>query len=133
MLRYFHGVDLLDVHRGIMSWRRLRVLIQHLPPESATWTALRNELSPAELAAQAEKGRPELGRWSQLEQLIAANVDATRRVEWALWSVNIEQKSKRPDMPEPMRRPGAGPKKTKAALTERSANTLFELLQGGAA
>ena len=133
MLRYFHGVDLLDVHRGIMSWRRLRVLIQHLPPESATWTALRNELSPAELAAQAEKGRPELGRWSQLEQLIAANVDATRRVEWALWSVNIEQKSKRPDMPEPMRRPGAGPKKTKAALTERSANTLFELLHGGAA
>lgn len=133
MLRYFHGVDLLDVHCGRMSWRRLRVLIQHLPPESATWTALRNELSPAELAAQAEKGRPELGRWSQLEQLIAANVDATRRVEWALWSVNIEQKSKRPDMPEPMRRPGAGPKKTKAALTERSANTLFELLQGGAA
>lgn len=133
MLRYFHGVDLLDVYCGRMSWRRLRVLIQHLPPESATWTALRNELSPAELAAQAEKGRPELGRWSQLEQLIAANVDATRRVEWALWSVNIEQKSKRPDMPEPMRRPGAGPKKTKAALTERSANTLFELLQGGAA
>ena len=80
MLRYFHGVDLLDVHRGIMSWRRLRVLIQHLPPESATWTALRNELSPAELAAQAEKGRPELGRWSQLEQLIAANDYATRRV-----------------------------------------------------
>jgi len=116
-----------------MSWRRLRVLIQHLPPESATWTALRNGLSPAELAAQAEKGEPEKGRWSQLEQLIAANVDATRRVEWVLLCSNIEQKSKRPDAPDPMRRPGAGPRKKTATLTERSANTLFELIQGGAA
>ena len=116
-----------------MSWRRLRVLIQHLPPESATWTALRNELTPQQLAEQGEKGQPEKGRWSQLEQLIAANVDATRRVEWALWSVNIEQKSKRPDAPDPMRRPGVGVKKTKAQLTDKSADRLFELLQGGAA
>jgi hypothetical protein len=116
-----------------MSWRRLRVLIQQLPPESATWTALRNEMPAAELAEQAEKGEPEKGRWSQLEQLIAANVDATRRVEWVLLCSNIEQKSKRPDAPEPMRRPGAGPRKKQAQLTEKSANTLFELLQGGAA
>lgn len=116
-----------------MSWRRLRVLIQHLPSESATWTALRNRMSSAELAEQAAKGEPEKGRWSQLEQLIAANVDATRRIEWVLWSVNIEQKSKRPDAPEPMRRPGAGPRRKTAKLTEKSAGTLFELLQGGAA
>lgn len=116
-----------------MSWRRLRVLIQHLPPESATWTALRNAMPPGELEAQAEMGEPEKGRWSQLEQLIAAAVDATRRVEWVLLCSNIEQKSKRPDPPEPMRRPGAGPKKKRAQLTERSATTLFELLQGGAA
>lgn len=133
MLRYYNGVDLLDVHRGEMSWRRLRVLIQHLPPESATWTAMRNGMSSAELAEQAAKGEPEKGRWSQLEQLIAANVDATRRVEWVLLCSNIEKKSKRPDAPEPMRRPGAGPKKTKAQLTDKSADRLFELLQGGAA
>ncbi|MFF0736911.1 hypothetical protein ACFYVK_35520 [Streptomyces chartreusis] len=116
-----------------MSWRRLRVLISHLPAESATWTALRNELTPQQLAEQAEKGHPEKGRWSQQEQLLASVVDAVRRVEWVLWSVNIEQKSKRPDAPEPMRRPGAGPKKTKAQLTDKSADRLFELLQGGAA
>ena len=95
-------------------------------------TALRNELTPMELAAQADKGEPEKGRWSQLEQLIAANYDAIRRLEWVLLCVNSEKKSKRPDPPEPMRRPGAGPRKTKAQLTNKSANTLFELLQGGA-
>lgn len=135
MAFYFQrDADQIDAyHRGEMTARRLRVLIQRMPPESATWTALRNATPAAELAAQAEKGEPEKGRWSQLEQLVAANVDATRRVEWVLQCVNIEQKSKRPDVPEPMRRPGAGPKKKTASLTERSANTLFELIQGGAA
>ncbi|WP_405559077.1 hypothetical protein OHV08_34275 [Streptomyces canus] len=116
-----------------MSWRRLRVLIQHLPPESATWTALRNGLTPMELAEQAEKGEPEKGRWSQQEQLLALVADRLARVEWVLWCVNTESKSKRPDAPEPMRRPGAEPRKKKAQLTEGSANRLFELLQGGAA
>ncbi len=115
-----------------MSWRRLRVLIQHLPPESATWTALRNAMPAEELAAQAEKGEPEKGRWSQQEQLLAAAVDAVRRVEWVLLCTNIEQKSKWPDPPEPMRRPGAGPKKKQAQLNQNSAETLFQLLQGGA-
>ncbi|MFI1580009.1 hypothetical protein [Embleya sp. NPDC020630] len=35
LLRYYR-VDLLDLYRGEMSWRRLRVLIRYLPPESAT-------------------------------------------------------------------------------------------------
>jgi len=121
------------VHRGGLSWRRLRVLIQNLPPESATWTALRNQMSPAELSEQAAKGEPEKGRWSQEEQLLASVVDAVRRVEWVLQCVNIEQKSKRPDPPDPTRRPGAGPRKRTAQLTDKSANTLFELLNGGAA
>jgi len=109
------------------------VFIEHLPPESHTMTALRNGMSQAELDAQADKGEPEKGRWSQEEQLLAAAVDAIRRLEWVLICVNTEKKSKRPDPPEPMRRPGAGPRKKKAQLTKRSANTLFELLQGGAA
>lgn len=125
-------MDLLDVHRGEMSWRRLRVLIEHLPPESATWTSMRNQLTPEDLAEQAERGEPEKGRWSQQEQLLAAAVDALRRVEWTLWAVNTD-KSKRPDPPEPMRRPGAKPAKRRARLTEGSADRLFQLLNGGAA
>lgn len=117
-----------------MSWRRLRVLIQNLPAESATWTALRNGLTAEEISRQSEHGEPEKGRWSQADQLLASAVDAIRRVEWVLWSVNIEQRSKRPDPPEPMRRPGAGPKaKKRARLTEDSAGTLFQLINGGAA
>jgi hypothetical protein len=116
-----------------MTWRQLRVLIQHLPPESATWTALRNALSPEEIAEQVERGEPESGQWSQLEQLVAMVADRVARLEWVLWVVNIEHKSKRPDPPEPIRRPGGKPAKRKARLTEGSADRLFQLLNGGAA
>ncbi|MFE0794794.1 hypothetical protein [Streptomyces mutabilis] len=109
------------------------MFIEHLPPESHLMTALRNAMPQAELDAQADKGEPEKGRWSQEEQLLAAAVDAIRRLEWVLICVNTEKKSQRPSPPEPMRRPGAGPRKKKAQLTEGSANRLFELLQGGAA
>lgn len=94
---------------------------------------MRNAMPEADLAAQADKGEPEKGRWSQEEQLLAAVVDAIRRLEWVLICVNTDKKSKRPDPPEPMRRPGAGPRKKTAQLTSKSANRLFELLQGGAA
>lgn len=96
-------------------------------------TALRNELTPLQLAEQADTGEPEKGRWSQQEQVTAALYDAVRRLEWVLICVNTEKKAKRPDPPEPMRRPGAGPRKKTAKLTQKSAGRLFELLQGGAA
>lgn len=116
-----------------MTARRLRVLIQRLPPESATWTALRNAMPPGELEKQADKGEPEKGRWSQQDQLLAAVYDRLSQIQYVLTCVNTEKKSKWPDPPVPMRRPGAGPKKTRAQLTENSAETLFQLLHGGAA
>ncbi|MFE0845262.1 hypothetical protein [Streptomyces rochei] len=108
------------------------MFIEHLPPESHTMTALRNALTPEQLAAQAEGGEPEKSRWSQTEQLLAVVADRVARLEWVLICVNTEKKQ-RPDPPEPIRRPGAGPRKSKAQLTEKSANTLLQLLQGGAA
>lgn len=116
-----------------MSWRRLRVLIQHLPPESATWTALRNGMSEEDLAEQAEKGEPEKGRWSQVEQLLAVIADRVARLEHVLISVNTEKKAQRPKAPEPIRRPGAKPIRAKQKITDSQATTLFELLNGGAA
>ncbi|MCX4816778.1 hypothetical protein OG601_47520 [Streptomyces sp. NBC_01239] len=110
-----------------MTWRRLRVLIQHLPPESATWTALRNSLSDEELAEQADKGEPEKGRWSQQEQLTAALLDATRRVEYVLICANTESKAKLPKTPEPVPRPGAKPPRPKTQLSLASAEFLFQL------
>ncbi|MEU1663549.1 hypothetical protein ABZ547_08035 [Streptomyces sparsogenes] len=126
-------MDLLDVHRGRLSWRRLRVLIQHLPPESATMTELRNSLSDEELAEQAEKGEPEKGRWSQVEQLLALVADRLARVEYVLICANTDSKSKRPQPPDPIARPGAKPKKPKPKLSESSAEVLFQLINGGAA
>lgn len=115
-----------------MSWRRLRILIQHLPSESHTMTALRNQLTDEELAEQADRGEPEKGRWSQLEQLTASLVDATRRVEYVLICANSE-KSKWPKPPEPIARPGAKARKPKPAMSDAAAETLFRMINGGAA
>ncbi|MBQ1167093.1 hypothetical protein KBZ21_54760, partial [Streptomyces sp. A73] len=64
-----------DVLAGRLTWRWLRVLIQHLPPESHTLTALRNSMSDEELEEAADQGEPEKGRWSQTEQLLALLAD----------------------------------------------------------
>lgn len=90
-------------------------------------------MPPAELAAQADKGEPEKGSWSQQDQLLAAVYDRLGQIQYVLTCVNTEKKSKWPEPPEPMRRPGAGPKKKRAQLNENSAEQLFQLLQGGAA
>ncbi|KOT94553.1 hypothetical protein ADK70_12370 [Streptomyces rimosus subsp. pseudoverticillatus] len=116
-----------------MTWRRLRVIIQHLPPESHTMTALRNALPAEELERQADEGEPEKGRWSQAEQLLAMVADRVARLEYVVACANTE-KSKWPDPPEPLRRPGVMPRKKKpAAMTEAAAETLFRLINGGAA
>lgn len=116
-----------------MTVRRLRVLIQRLPAESATWTALRNAMSDEELAKQAERGEPEKGRWSQLEQLVASLLDATRRVEYVLICANTESKAKRPEAPKPTRRPGAKAPRPESQLTDAGADFLFNLTRDRAA
>jgi hypothetical protein len=117
-----------------MSWRRLRVLIQNLPPESATMTAIRNSMSDEELDAQSDAGEPEKGRWSQTEQLLALLADRVAQLQYTLICVNTEKKSQRPEVPEPIRRPGSQPRKKKAApMTDEGAEVLFQLINGGAA
>ncbi|MFF7023059.1 hypothetical protein ACFY97_18900 [Streptomyces klenkii] len=128
-------MDVLDLHRGRLSWRRLRVLIEHLPPESATKTALRGEFTAEELAALAEASDPEAGRWSQLEQLTASIADAVRRVEHVLIVANTDEKQKHkiPPPPEPIPRPGTRPLRPKPVLSDDGRDFLFGLINGGAA
>lgn len=117
-----------------MSWRRLRVIVEHLPPESHTMTALRNSLSDEELAEQAEKGDPEQGRWSQVEQLLALVADRIAQLQYVLICVNTEKKHQRPEVPKPIERPGSKPPKKKTAeMTDAAAERLFQLINGGAA
>lgn len=116
-----------------MTPRRLGVLLQHLPPESHTMTALRNAMTDEEIAAQAESGEPEKGRWSQSEQLMALVADRIAQLVYVTVCANVDKKSDRPDAPEPIRRPGAAPRKAKRALSEPNATRLFQLINGGAA
>lgn len=116
-----------------MTWRQLRVFIQHLPPESHTMTALRNSLTDEELAEQADKGEPDKGRWSQTEQLIAVVADRVAELTYAYACAHAQSKSKRPKAPEPIRRPGAKAAKPKPKITDAQADTLFRLINGGAA
>lgn len=94
-------MDLLDLHRGRLSWRRLRVLIEHLPPESATMTAIRNA-HPDVVSSDAD---PAQGRWSQDQMLLAQLVDEIRWLRWITVATNSSA-GNTPPQPEPMPRPG---------------------------
>lgn len=113
-----------------MSWRQVRVLIQHLPPESATMTSLRNALTPEEYEEQAKNGKPEQARWSVVEQLLAGITDAVRELQYITVVANSDGKGRKPTRPEPMRRPGvgAGVPKKREQLTDQHADFLFKML-----
>ncbi|MFB7919228.1 hypothetical protein [Streptomyces sp. NPDC056061] len=68
-------MDLLDVYRGHLSLRKLRVLIDRLPPESATKTAIRNSISDDELQKASSDYRPDKAPWSSVEILLASIKD----------------------------------------------------------
>lgn len=96
-------------------------------------TAMRNALSDEEYAAQADKGQPEKGRWSQTDQLLASVFDRLGTVQHVLICANSDSKSKRPRAPEPMPRPGVRAIKPKQKINDEQADTIFRLINGGAA
>jgi hypothetical protein len=106
-----------------MSWRTLRILIERLPPESATMTALRL-LSPADPSVRAD---PEAGRWSHVEMLLAALVDETRRNGYILLRVNGDKQTK---PPKPVPRPGVTSSARPGPLSPQAAERLFKLMHG---
>lgn len=101
----FRGIDVLDVYRGRLSLRRLRILIQHLPPESATKAAIRNA-TPED--APAGEYRPDLAPWSGTEMLLAAILDAVRTQT----SVAVAAAGGKPAEVKPTPRPGIPPEKS---------------------
>lgn len=118
--------------RGEMTTRRLRVLIQGLPSESLTMTAMRNAMTPEDFERQAEKGEPEKARWSQAELLLAGITDALRELQYITVMANSDGKGRKPKRPEPIPRPGVAPAK-RAAMSDTARNKLFEMINGGAA
>lgn len=86
-----------------LSWRRMIVLADNLPPESATVTAMRNSVPEDELSAQ--ESHPEFGKWSSDQSLLALLVDEVRNLSWSYVQRHSESAVPRP---EPLRRPGVG-------------------------
>ena len=89
LLRYY-GVDLLDYHRGRLSTRRLRVLIQHLPRD----------------AALVRKLHGEDVEWGLTEHLLATVVDHLADGNWLFASAHTSENADPPQRPEPLPRPG---------------------------
>ncbi|MGI5274875.1 hypothetical protein ACQEUU_37480 [Nonomuraea sp. CA-218870] len=111
-----------------MTWRLLGNLIRHLPPESATKTALRNKMGDAEIARSAKGADPSCGQWSQTEMLLASLIDSVR---WLL-HVTLVAHGGKSKKPEPTPRPGVKTKgkKSRPALSAAQAEAVYRRIHG---
>lgn len=110
-----------------LTWRRFNGLLRHLPPESATMTALRN----ANPDSVGEDGPdPAEGRWSQVEILLASAVDELRYLRHDYQSANTGKGRRRPKEPEPIRRPGLDRKRRKPRFSDAQADFLWRHING---
>lgn len=113
-----------------MTWRLLGNLIRHLPPESATKTALRNKMSDPEMKQATTTADPSKGQWSQQEMLLASLIDTVR---WLLHATVVANGGKgRSRPPEPVPRPGVKPKgkEGRRALTAEQREAVFRRING---
>ncbi|MFF3845275.1 hypothetical protein [Streptomyces sp. NPDC002328] len=83
-------MDLLDWHRDRLSARRLAVLIEHLPRDSALNRDLHGEAA----------------EWSVTDHLLAAAVDHLAAANWMFACVNTAEDGDQPEPPAPVPRPG---------------------------
>lgn len=81
------GIDILDLGTERLTWRRLQVLLAHLPQDSHTVRAVMGEAA----------------RWGDREHLLATLVDVQAQANWMFAVVNSKQP---PEMPKPLQRPG---------------------------
>jgi hypothetical protein len=111
LLRHY-GVDLLDWHRGRLSSRRLRVLTEHLPPDSSYARAVHGE--------QAD--------WTVTDHLLAAVVDHLAVANWMFATVNRDEDAEPAEYPEPLPRPGDGSATGPAGGGEERSATAAEIV-----
>lgn len=96
LARYWPGRSLLELYRGEMSWRELRVFLRYLPQDSATARAVRGST-------------PEEEAWTLDRQLLATIADAVRENTFATVKVGGDpKKTGRLKPPRPIPRPGVG-------------------------
>lgn len=103
---YWPGRSLLELYRGEMSWRELRVFLRFLPPESATARALypksKDDLTHEYWSAPADRF------------FAATLIDCLRESTFVQVKLHGDQKKTRHlKPPKPIPRPGVEPKNTK--------------------
>ncbi|MGN9819440.1 hypothetical protein ACTMUQ_29340 [Streptomyces sp. SD11] len=104
---------MLDWHRGQLSSRRLSVLVQHLPRDSALIRALHGEAAD----------------WSVTDYLLAAVVDQLAEANWMFATVNRDEDAESIDFPEPVPRPGADHEGPAPETAPRRQPSALELAQ----
>ena len=118
----------------MLTPRKLGVLVNALPPESATHTALRLEMAAeredaiarGESPAEPQQADPDAQRWSKTEMLLASLIDEVRVLRYVYVSVHAE-KGHKPPLPAPVPRPGVGKKETRPHASSLTAEQRLRL------
>lgn len=108
--------------RGKLSWRRLGVLIKHLPMESATKTALRNAAPESELRKAVDG---DYGSFSQTHMMLAEMIDTLNWLKWAKTEDGADNKNQ----PEPYPRPGVKRRGVGSTATPAGSADVISLLE----
>ena len=126
-LQRYYGLDFLDFFRpgSRLGWRKLVVLLEQLPPESALFTAVRNNLPEDELAGEADPSR---APWSMVETLMAVLIDEVRALSWLYASAHSGGKTV--PKPSPIMRPGASRRGRRRPFDLATAQRLDPRLRG---
>jgi hypothetical protein len=107
---------------GGLTYRRVRVLLDRLPPESATKTKMRDKFSDEELAEFTKSRSGDIrghGPLSRTDLILFDVIDTLRWVEHAVY----RSQGAKPPKPEPTPRPGlVDPKKAKEIAGVRPLN-----------
>jgi len=108
---HYHGLDLRDLWRpgggrSKLTFRLLQDLIDHLPPESATKTAVRDAMPEEALLVAGRNPDASYGPWSRQDFLLAAIAD---RLSWVIYAV-YRSCGGNPNEPTPYPRPGVSRK-----------------------
>ncbi|MBW1600900.1 hypothetical protein JJV70_02035 [Streptomyces sp. JJ66] len=100
LARYWPGRSLLELYRGELSWRELRVFLRYLPPDSAT----------------ARSVDPDSG-WTVDQHLLATVADSVRELTHLTLVVNADPKKRRQiKPPDPIPRPGVKPREQRGSV-----------------
>lgn len=122
-----YRIDLRDLWRGGLSYRRLWVLLKHLPADSWTQTALRDSADSdlTELAVP-ERENQSFGPWALSNYQLAALTD---EVAWLRFVVARTAGNK--DYPEPKPQPRPGMRRPRRVQTEANVRYLNSLRATG--